>query len=30
VRQDLTLRPADLLDEVGLATLINGIPAGSH
>jgi DNA helicase-2/ATP-dependent DNA helicase PcrA len=30
VRQDLTLRPADLLDEVGLAALINGIPAGSR
>jgi DNA helicase-2/ATP-dependent DNA helicase PcrA len=28
VRQDVTLRPADLLDEVGLAALINGIPAG--
>jgi DNA helicase-2/ATP-dependent DNA helicase PcrA len=29
VRQDLTLRPADLLDEQGLAALIDGIPAGS-
>ena len=29
VRQDLTLRPADLLDEKGLAALIDGIPAGS-
>jgi DNA helicase-2/ATP-dependent DNA helicase PcrA len=26
VRQDLTLRPADLLDEAGLAELIEGIP----
>ena len=29
VRQDLTLSPADLLDEAGLAALIDGIPAGS-
>jgi DNA helicase-2/ATP-dependent DNA helicase PcrA len=29
VRHDLTLRPADLLDEAGLAALIDGIPAGS-
>ena len=29
VREDLTLRPADLLDEQGLAALIDGIPAGS-
>jgi DNA helicase-2/ATP-dependent DNA helicase PcrA len=26
VRQDLTLRPADLLDEAGLATLIESVP----
>jgi DNA helicase-2/ATP-dependent DNA helicase PcrA len=30
VRHDLTLRPADLLDEAGLAALINGVPAGSR
>jgi DNA helicase-2/ATP-dependent DNA helicase PcrA len=29
VRQDLTLRPADLLDEAGLAALIEQIPAGA-
>jgi DNA helicase-2/ATP-dependent DNA helicase PcrA len=29
VRHDLTLRPADLLDEEGLAALIERIPAGS-
>ena len=28
VRQDLTLRPADLLDEAGLAGLIEQVPAG--
>jgi DNA helicase II / ATP-dependent DNA helicase PcrA len=27
VRHDLTLRPADLLDEAGLAALIDGVPA---
>ena len=27
VRQDLTLRPADLLDEAGLAALIEQVPA---
>jgi DNA helicase-2/ATP-dependent DNA helicase PcrA len=26
VRHDLTLRPADLLDQAGLADLIEGIP----
>jgi DNA helicase II / ATP-dependent DNA helicase PcrA len=26
VRHDLTLRPADLLDEAGLAALIEGVP----
>jgi DNA helicase-2/ATP-dependent DNA helicase PcrA len=29
VRHDLTLRPADLLDEAGLATLVEGVPAAS-
>jgi DNA helicase-2/ATP-dependent DNA helicase PcrA len=29
VRHDLTLRPADLLDEAGLAALIEQIPAGA-
>jgi DNA helicase II / ATP-dependent DNA helicase PcrA len=29
VRRDLTLRPADLLDEAGLAALIEHIPAGA-
>ena len=29
VRRDLTLRPADLLDEAGLAALIEQIPAGA-
>ena len=29
VRHDLTLRPADLLDEAGLAALIDRIPAGA-
>ena len=29
VREDLTLRPADLLDQKGLAALIDGIPGGS-
>jgi DNA helicase-2/ATP-dependent DNA helicase PcrA len=29
VRRDLTLRPADLLDEAGLAALIEQIPAGT-
>jgi len=29
VRHDLTLRPADLLDETGLAELIEAIPAGA-
>ena len=29
VRQDLTLRPADLLDEAGLAGLIEQIPAAA-
>ena len=28
VRDDLTVRPADLLDTAGLADLINGIPSG--
>jgi len=28
VRDDVTVRPADLLDEAGLAALIEGIPAG--
>jgi DNA helicase-2/ATP-dependent DNA helicase PcrA len=28
VRDDATVRPADLLDEAGLAALINGIPVG--
>jgi len=29
VRHDLTLRPADLLDDAGLAALIEQIPAGA-
>jgi hypothetical protein len=29
VRRGLTLRPADLLDEAGLAALIEQIPAGA-
>ena len=29
VRRDLTLRPADLLDEAGLAALIEQIPPGA-
>ncbi len=29
VRRDLTLRPADLLDEAGLAALIEQVPAGA-
>ena len=28
VRDDATVRPADLLDETGLAELIESIPAG--